>query len=111
MSKADAVRHLLEDNDVPSWMAPYDIPPGSVYTQVINDALENCECVVLQLSNASQESQFVKREIERAITYKKTIIPIQIEDVILNSGFKFFIGGKQIVALPNIQEDGAFGKV
>lgn len=86
-------------------MAPYDIPAGSRYAYVINDALENCTCVVLLLTNASQSSQFVEREIERAITYKKPIIPLQMEDLELNSGFKFYIGSSQIIAVPEIRRD------
>ncbi|MCD7819156.1 MAG: toll/interleukin-1 receptor domain-containing protein [Lachnospiraceae bacterium] len=86
-------------------MAPYDIPAGSRYAYVINDAVQNCSCFVLLLTNASQESQFVEREVERAITYRKTIIPVQLEDLELNSGFKFYIGNTQIIAAPEIRAD------
>lgn len=102
---ADSVRLLFIEKGIPCWMAPYDIPAGSKYAYVINDALENCSCLVLLLTNASQESQFVEREIERAITYKKPIIPMQLEDIQLNSGFKFYIGNSQIIAVPNIKAD------
>lgn len=101
---ADSVRLLLIDNGISCWMAPYDIPAGSKYAEVINDALEKCSCLVLLLTNASQESQFVEREVERAITYNKTIIPVQLENVSLNSGFRFYIGNSQIIAVPSIDE-------
>lgn len=99
---ADSVRLLLIDNGISCWMAPYDIPAGSKYAEVINDALEKCSCLVLLLTNAAQESQFVEREVERAITYNKTIIPVQLENVTLNSGFRFYIGNSQIIAVPSI---------
>lgn len=67
---ADSVRLLLKENNIACWIAPYDIPAGSRYAYVINDALEKCSCLLLLLTNASQMSQFVEREIERAITYK-----------------------------------------
>ena len=102
---ADSVCLLLKENNISCWMAPYDIPAGSRYAYVINDALENCSCVLLLLTNASQLSQFVEREIERAITYKKPILPMQLEDLKLNSGFKFYIGSSQIVAVPEIRAD------
>lgn len=102
---ADSVRFLLIEQGVSCWMAPYDIPSGSRYAYVINDALENCSCLVLLLTNASQESQFVEREIERAVTYRKPIIPVQLEDLELNSGFKFYIGNSQIIAVPEIRRD------
>ena len=102
---ADSVRLLLKENNISCWMAPYDIPAGSRYAYVINDALERCSCLLLLLTNASQMSQFVEREIERAITYKKPILPMQLEDLELNSGFKFYIGNSQIIAVPEIRSD------
>lgn len=102
---ADSFRQLLIEEGIACWMAPYDIPAGSRYAYVINDALENCTCLVLLLTNASQSSQFVEREIERAITYKKPIIPLQMEDLELNSGFKFYIGSSQIIEVPEIRRD------
>lgn len=102
---ADPVRLLLKENNISCWMAPYDIPVGSRYAYVINDALEKCSCLLLLLTNASQMSQFVEREIERAITYKKPILPMQLEDLELNSGFKFYIGNSQIIAVPEIRAD------
>ncbi|MCC8046687.1 MAG: toll/interleukin-1 receptor domain-containing protein [Clostridiales bacterium] len=102
---ADSVRFMLLEKGVPCWMAPYDIPAGSKYAYVINDALENCACLLLLLSNASQNSQFVEREIERAISYKKAIIPMQLEELELNSGFKFYIGNCQIISVPEIRKN------
>lgn len=102
---ADSIRILFIEKGIPCWMAPYDIPAGSKYAFVINDALEKCACLVLLLTKASQESQFVEREIERAITYRKPIVPMQLEDIQLNSGFKFYIGNSQIIAVPNICAD------
>lgn len=104
-SIADSVRILLIKNHISCWMAPYDIPAGSKYAYVINDALEHCSCLLLLLTNASQKSQFVEREVERAITYNKDIIPMQLEDLELNSGFKFYIGSNQIIPVSEIQED------
>ena len=102
---ADSIRLLFEENNISCWMAPYDIPADSKYAYVINDALENCSCLLLLLTSASQMSQFVEREIEKAITYKKPILPMQLEDLELNSGFKFYIGNSQIIAVPEIRAD------
>ena len=102
---ADATRQLLKNENITSCMAPYDIPPGSKYAFVINDALENCSCLVLLLTEESQNSEFVEKEVERAITYKKPIITMQLEDIELNSGFKFYIGNQQVVAVKKINSD------
>ncbi len=102
---ADAVRQAFKKEGIPCWMAPYDIPPGSKYAFVINDALEGCSCVVLLLSKESQESNFVTIEVDRAITYEKPIIPMQLDDLKLNSGFRFYLGSSQIIAVHDINTE------
>ena len=94
---ADKVRRHLLERHCACWMAPYDIPAGSRYAHMLNDALENCACLLLLLSNAAQESQFVEREVERAVSYGKPIITARLENLVLNSGFKFYIGSRQII--------------
>ncbi len=39
---------------------------------------------------------------------KKPIIPLQMEDLELNSGFKFYIGSSQIIAVPEIRRDAPY---
>ena len=78
---ADAFNMLIKRNNIETWMAPYDIPAGSKYAQVINKAIKGCSCMVLLLTNDAQNSAWVAREVERAINYHKTIIPVQLEKV------------------------------
>ena len=59
---------LLMKNSIKCWMAPYDIPTGSKYAYVINNAIEYCSCFVLLLTEDSQNSEFVEKEVERAVT-------------------------------------------
>ena len=84
---ADSLRDLLKKNRIDSWMAPYDIPVGSKYANVINKAIKDCSCFILLLTNASQNSVWVSKEVERAICYKKPLFPIQLEDIVLNDEF------------------------
>lgn len=104
-SLADSMRQLLCQNGIASWMAPADIPAGSKYAQVINRAIKECSCVLLMLSDASQNSTWVAKEIERAINYQKTIIPVQLEELVLNDEFEFYISTDQIVAVKQINEN------
>ncbi len=104
-SHADAVRRIFTEQGIPNWMAPYDIPSGSKYAAELNKALKNCGCLVLLLSDASQNSEHVDKEVERAIAYKKPIVPIQIEELILNDSFEYYIGNCQIIAVPEIRMD------
>ena len=102
---ADLIRNLLHEEGIETWMAPNDIPAGSKYAGVINRAVKECACLVLILSNDSQNSVWVGKEVERAINHKKSIITIQIEDVILNDEFEFYISSDQIVAVQKIDKD------
>ncbi len=110
-SPADSLRTLLKKYRIESWMAPYDIPAGSNYAQVISKALKECSCLILLLTDRSQNSLWVGKEVERAINYRKPIIPIQLEDVILNDVFEFYISTDQIVAIPKIDESDMMQKV
>ena len=100
--EADALRQLLIDNGISTWMAPGDIPAGSKYAQVISKAVKNCACFILLLSENAQNSVWVAKETERAVNYRKPIIPVQIEDVKLNEEFEMYISTDQIVAVPKI---------
>ena len=101
---ADAIRDLLNKNNIATWMAPGDIPAGSKYAMVINQAIKDCSCFLLILSNDSQKSVWVAKETERAISYGKIIIPVQIEQVVLNDEFEFYISSNQITAIQKIDE-------
>lgn len=105
-SSADAMRTLFNKHNIDTWMAPYDIPAGSKYAAVITRAIRDCSCFVLLLSNDSQESEAVDSEVELAtLTYKKSIITVELEKVILNDSFTFYIHNKQIIAVHKIDEN------
>ena len=101
-AEADAIRELLKDNELESWMAPYDIPAGEKYAYVIDRAREECACVLLLLSKDAQDSDHVDREIERAISYKKEIIPIRLDGCELNAGFRYYLSNCQITNITDI---------
>ncbi len=104
-AEADAFNNLLLRNGIKTWMAPNDIPAGKDYAQVVLQALRSCSCVALLLTNASQNSIWVPKEIDRAIHYGKIVIPIQLEEVILNDQFEFYLCKNQIVAVRKIEEE------
>lgn len=105
-ASADAMRELFNKHNIDTWMAPYDIPAGSKYAAVITKAIRDCSCFVLLLSNDSQASEAVDSEVELAtLTFKKSIITVELEKVILNDAFTFYIHNKQIIAAHKIDED------
>ena len=66
--KADELRNLLINENIDCRMAPYDVHAGSEWADRLTQALEECACVVLLLSDAAQKSPNVKREISLAAT-------------------------------------------
>ena len=102
---AEAALRLVKEDGISAWMAPYDIPAGSKYAHVINGAIKKCSCVLLLLSEQSQESEWVEKEIERAINYRKTIISMHIDESQLNDGFSFYLGNQQIVPIKSINKN------
>lgn len=105
--EADSIKSLLNQNHINTWMAPYDIPPGRKYAEVINKAIKGCDCFALLLTNDSQDSNWVAKEVERAVHYRKLLIPISLENVVLNDEFEFYISTDQIVPVKTISPDSA----
>ena len=102
---ADAFRALLKKNGVKTWMAPYDIPAGSEYAEVLYDSLIGCSCLVLLLTGDSQSSLWVKKEVNIAVSNCKPIIPVKLDDIELNSAMKLYLNDQQIVPVRTLDEN------
>lgn len=74
-SSAIAIKQLLEQHHVKTWIDFADIPPGANYAEVIINSIENCSCFVLLLTASAQESTHIGTELERAKSYKKRSMP------------------------------------
>lgn len=85
----------LEGNGHTCWIAPRNITSGMDYTDVINEAIEDCSALVLVFSEHSVKSQFVKKELTTAVSYNKTILPFKISEVELKGGFLFMLNNVQ----------------
>ena len=76
---AQAICHVLEQNEIRCWMAPRNIPPGSDYGDVIDEAIKACKAVVVLFSETAATSQWVKGELNIAFEEQKTIIPFRLD--------------------------------
>ena len=85
----------LEQHGCPCWIAPRDIDTGLDYADVINNAIERCSAFVLVFSDASEKSQFVKKELSTAVSFNKHIVPFRISRVELRGGFMFLLNNVQ----------------
>lgn len=92
---ANWVRSILEQNGISCWMAPSCIPGGSNYAEEIPKAIKGCKVFVLILSQKSQESKWVPKEIDQAINEGKIIMPFMIENCSLKDDFNFYLSNIQ----------------
>ena len=93
--EANWVRTVLETNGISCWMAPMCITGGSSYATEIPQAIRNCAVFVLILSEQSQSSKWVSREVDRAINENKIIMPFMLENCRLKDDFNFYLTNVQ----------------
>lgn len=93
--EASWVKATLEHNGITCWMAPMSIPGGSSYALEIPQAIRNCKVFVLILSEKSQQSKWVPRELDQAINESKTVMPFMLENCTLKDDFNFYLTNVQ----------------
>jgi hypothetical protein len=76
---ADALVARLEESSLPCWIAPRNIPPGKSYPSAIVEAIRSCTAFIVLVSRASNESQQVLRELERAVAHNRRILPVRLD--------------------------------
>lgn len=81
---AFALKGLLETKGKHVWIAPDGIPSGRDYALVIPAALRITSRFLVLLSKHSAESDWVRREIDRAINEKKKIDAVLLADFSMN---------------------------
>ncbi|MBO5087518.1 MAG: TIR domain-containing protein [Lachnospiraceae bacterium] len=94
----NTIVNMLKTEGIAYWKAPEMIPAGSSYAREIPRAIKECEVFLLVLSRTSQKSIWVEKEIDSAISHRKTIIPFQIDDIPLNDTFRFYLNNVQMIS-------------
>jgi predicted kinase len=88
---ADAVCAVLESQGIRCWVAPRDIIPGKDWGESIVEAIKGARVMVLVFSTNANNSQQIKREVERAVNKGIPIIPLRIEDVVPTASLEYFL--------------------
>ncbi len=81
----------LEQHGKKCWIAPRDIPPGMEYGEEIIRGIESSDAFILILSEASNASPHVLREVERAVSKKLPLFVIKIQDCTLSKSLEYFL--------------------
>lgn len=106
--EAEAIRDALQQRGLPCWMAPHSIKPGRLFPVKIAQGIKQSRCLVLLLSEASNGKDNVLREVERAVNYRKMVIPYRLEKVTPSERLEFFASLPQWA---NSWEPGAIDKL
>lgn len=80
----------LQDRGVRCWFAPHDLVPGDHFREKIDQAIHTQEKVLLILSEASVQSNWVAYEVRKALNreviQKRTILfPVRIDESVFAS--------------------------
>jgi len=92
---ADAALSCLESNGLKCWIAPRDIVPGSDWAESLIDGIDYSSGLVLILSQHSNQSPQVRRELERAVSRGITIFPLVIEKLQPSKWMQYYISAHQ----------------
>ena len=88
---ADAICHKFEEEDIRCWYAPRNIEPGVEWADAIINALESCTVMVLVFTESSNESVQVRREVDTAVSFGKTIIPFKCTDSNPSGSMRYYL--------------------
>jgi len=73
---ADKICEYLEQHDIKCWIAPRNVLGGMPYACEIFNGIDESQILLLILSENSNVSRHVEREIDRAFNKEKVIIPV-----------------------------------
>lgn len=95
---ANAVVAELESNGIPCWISSRDIRPGEPnYGKAILDGLSACHAVVLLLTEASNRSQHVMKEAERAVNRNVPILVVKFQPVNVSRDLEYYVSSAQFL--------------
>jgi TolB-like protein/Flp pilus assembly protein TadD len=108
---AQKVCSSVEAAGLRCWMAPRDVKPGAQYADAIVRAINDAKIVVLVMSASAVDSAHVAREIERAASKRKPIIPFRIDTAALNPELEYFLSNSQWIEVPKLGLPAALAKL
>lgn len=88
---ADALCATLEGRKIRCWIAPRDVPPGQTWAGAIVDAISQSRACVLVLSDGSNRSEQVVREVGEAVDRGIPIVPFRVEDIEPTKDLRYYI--------------------
>ena len=91
---ANAIVAGLENEGIRCWIAPRDVTPGDTWGEAIVNAISGSKIMVMILSDNSNQSRQVLREVERATASEVIIIPFRIENIDPTGAMAYFLSAE-----------------
>lgn len=92
---AEKVCSAIESKGHRCWIAPRDIPAGQEFEVALLRGIDGCGAMVLILSPDSNDSPYVKNEVNRAFSNGKTIITLRLADIKPSDALAFYLARHQ----------------
>lgn len=109
---ASELCEFFEKNGKKCFIAPRDISAGKEYAEEIINGIDSCKSMILILSENSNDSPHVLREVERAVSKSIPIVIYRLEEVELSKSLEYFLMTNQwIDAKKNIDFEGVLNCV
>jgi TolB-like protein/Flp pilus assembly protein TadD len=108
---ANSIVDSLESQGLKCWIAPRDVKPGAQYADAIVRAINEANALVLVMSGSAVASAHVAREVERAASKRKPIIPFRIDAAGLNPELEYFLSNSQWIDVPKLGMPAALKKL
>lgn len=87
------------------WIAPRDLQAGETWSEAIVKAVEASRVAVVIVSADTLESRHVAREVERADSKGKDIIPFVLDNVLLEGALAYYLGAIQALHAQRDREE------
>ena len=88
------VRRMVRDG-VRVWYDRLDLPAGANLAKIVAKAIEGSAAFIVLISNKGQESRWVLQELELAVSMRKRIIPVLLEETKLALTYEFVLATYQ----------------
>ncbi|NQT15442.1 MAG: toll/interleukin-1 receptor domain-containing protein, partial [Planctomycetes bacterium] len=95
----------LEAAGMKCWIAPRDLQAGETWSEAIVKAVEASRVAVVIVSADTLESRHVAREVERADSKGKDIIPFVLDNVLLEGALAYYLGAIQALHAQRDREE------
>lgn len=102
---ADRIYDILKAREIPCWVAHRDIAAGQDWLDEIGKAISNSRVMIVVLSNVTEKSRYVSREVRQAADENLIIIPFCIEKVSLTSSLRLILNNCQWINAYLMRQD------